>query len=51
MIAEALTGDFSDALRADLSERTRALAERHPLYPQFGTATILAPSADQLREP
>jgi glycine hydroxymethyltransferase len=32
MIAEALTGDFSEARRADLSERTRALAERYPLY-------------------
>ncbi|HEX2126762.1 MAG TPA: hypothetical protein VHF45_09410 [Thermoleophilaceae bacterium] len=35
MIAEALTGDFSEAKRAELSERTRALAERHPLYPQL----------------
>jgi glycine hydroxymethyltransferase len=35
VIAEALTGDFSDAKRAELSERTRALAERHPLYPQL----------------
>ncbi len=35
VIAEALTGDWSDALRSDLSERTRALAERHPLYPQL----------------
>jgi glycine hydroxymethyltransferase len=32
VIAEALTGDFSEATRADLSERTRALAERYPLY-------------------
>ncbi|MBA2440327.1 MAG: serine hydroxymethyltransferase, partial [Thermoleophilaceae bacterium] len=35
VIAEALTGDFSDASRAELSERTRALAERYPLYPQL----------------
>jgi glycine hydroxymethyltransferase len=35
VIAEALTGDFSDAKQADLSERTRALAERYPLYPQL----------------
>ena len=34
-IADALTGDWSDELRAELSERTRALAERHPLYPQL----------------
>ena len=35
VIGEALTGDFSDAKRAELSERTRALAERYPLYPQL----------------
>jgi glycine hydroxymethyltransferase len=35
VIAEALTGDFSEAKRAELSERTRALAERYPLYPQL----------------
>jgi glycine hydroxymethyltransferase len=35
VIGEALTGDFSEAKRAELSERTRALADRHPLYPQL----------------
>jgi glycine hydroxymethyltransferase len=35
IMADALTGEWSDGLRADLSERTRALAERHPLYPQL----------------
>jgi glycine hydroxymethyltransferase len=35
VIAEALTGDWNEALRSDLSERTRALADRHPLYPQL----------------
>jgi glycine hydroxymethyltransferase len=40
IIAEALTGDWSDSLRGDLSERTRALAERHPLYPQLQAATV-----------
>jgi glycine hydroxymethyltransferase len=35
VIGEALTGDFSDDKRSELSERTRALAERHPLYPQL----------------
>src|SRR3954469_21701906 len=34
-IAEALTADWNDALRAELTERNRALAERHPLYPQL----------------
>ena len=40
VIGEALTGDFSDAKRAELSERTRALAERYPLYPQLAPATV-----------
>jgi glycine hydroxymethyltransferase len=35
VIAEALTGEFSDDARVALSERTRALAERYPLYPQL----------------
>jgi glycine hydroxymethyltransferase len=35
VVAEALTGDFSDAARSELSERTRALAERYPLYPHL----------------
>jgi glycine hydroxymethyltransferase len=35
IMAEALTGDWSDELRGDLSERARALADRHPLYPQL----------------
>ncbi len=35
VIAEALTTDFDDTVRAGLSERTRALAERYPLYPQL----------------
>ena len=34
-IAEALTGEWTDALRAELTERNRGLAERHPLYPQL----------------
>jgi glycine hydroxymethyltransferase len=40
IIGEALTGDFSDAAKADLSERARALAERHPLYPQLAPAAV-----------
>jgi glycine hydroxymethyltransferase len=43
VIGEALTGDFSDAKRSELSERTRVLAERYPLYPQLAeaaTATV-----------
>jgi len=38
VIGEALTGDFSGAARAELCERTRALAERYPLYPQLAPA-------------
>jgi glycine hydroxymethyltransferase len=37
VIAEALTGGFGDAERAELSERTRALAERFPLYPHLSS--------------
>ncbi|HKF80192.1 MAG TPA: serine hydroxymethyltransferase [Thermoleophilaceae bacterium] len=40
VIGEALTGDFSDQAKAELSERTRALAERYPLYPH-----LMAPAA------
>jgi glycine hydroxymethyltransferase len=35
VIGEALTGEFSDQVKSDLSERTRALAERYPLYPHL----------------
>jgi glycine hydroxymethyltransferase len=35
VIAGALTGDFPEDKQAALSERTRALAERYPLYPQL----------------
>jgi glycine hydroxymethyltransferase len=35
MIGEALTGEFGDSQHADLRERGRALADRHPLYPQL----------------
>ncbi len=41
VIAQALTGDWSEALRNELAEQTRALAERHPLYPHLGaTASV-----------
>jgi glycine hydroxymethyltransferase len=40
VIGEALTEDFPDAKRTELSERTRALAERHPLYPQLAPAAV-----------
>ncbi len=37
-IAEALIGDFDESARSELSERTRALADRYPLYPQLAPA-------------
>jgi glycine hydroxymethyltransferase len=37
VIGEALTGEFSDQVKSDLSERTRTLAERYPLYPHLMT--------------
>jgi glycine hydroxymethyltransferase len=40
VIGEALTGDFGDDKRAELSERTRALAERYPLYPHLAPAAV-----------
>jgi glycine hydroxymethyltransferase len=35
LIGEALSGEFSDAKKAELTERSTALAERYPLYPQL----------------
>jgi glycine hydroxymethyltransferase len=41
VIAEALTSPtWGDAERTELSERTRALAERYPLYPQLAAAAV-----------
>jgi glycine hydroxymethyltransferase len=40
VISEALTGDFSASTQAELSERTRALADRYPLYPQLAAAAV-----------
>ena len=40
VMGEALTGDFSDSAKAELTERTRVLAERYPLYPQLAPAAV-----------
>ena len=40
IIGEALTSADFDSARGDLSERTRALAERYPLYPQLAPAAV-----------
>jgi glycine hydroxymethyltransferase len=41
-IAEALTGDWTDDLREELSARNRALAEAHPLYAQLRRSAAAA---------
>ncbi len=40
VIGEALTTSGFESARGDLSERTRALAEHYPLYPQLAPAAI-----------
>jgi hypothetical protein len=40
VIVVTLTGQFGESERADLSERSRALAERYPLYPQLTPAAV-----------
>ncbi len=40
IIGAALTGGFGDAERAELAERTSALAEAHPLYPHLTPAPV-----------
>jgi hypothetical protein len=39
VIAAALSGDF-EAEKDALSERTKALMERYPLYPQLASVTV-----------
>ncbi len=41
VIGRALTGDWSEDIRSELSEQTRAMAERHPLYPHLGAAATV----------
>ena len=41
MIAEAVSSDFDEGVRSELSERTRAIAERFPLYPQLAAAAAV----------
>jgi glycine hydroxymethyltransferase len=40
IIGSALTGGFGDAEKAELSERTKAIAEAHPLYPHLTPAAV-----------
>jgi glycine hydroxymethyltransferase len=41
VIGEALTSESFDDVKADLADRTRALAERYPLYPQLTAAAAV----------
>jgi glycine hydroxymethyltransferase len=41
VVSEALTGDFSESSQSELSERTRALADRYPLYPHLSAAAAV----------
>jgi glycine hydroxymethyltransferase len=45
VIADALTGDFDSSAKSELAERTRALAERHPLYPHLRSSETPAGAA------
>jgi glycine hydroxymethyltransferase len=40
VIVQALAPGYDDARREGLLDRTRALAERYPLYPQLSTAAV-----------
>ncbi len=40
VIGSALTGAFGEAEKAELSERTKAIAEAYPLYPHLTPATV-----------
>jgi glycine hydroxymethyltransferase len=40
LIGETLSGEFSEAKKAELSERSAALAERYPLYPQLAEPAV-----------
>ena len=39
IIVSALSEDFNDEVRAELLERSQALMDRYPLYPQLSTVT------------
>jgi glycine hydroxymethyltransferase len=45
MIGEALTQDWTDERRSDLSERVRSMTERYPLYPNLAGAYAGSPAA------
>jgi glycine hydroxymethyltransferase len=44
IMATALTGDWSESLKGELSERVRAIADRYPLYPQISYTGAATPA-------
>ena len=44
IMATALTADWNDSLRGELSDRVRAIADRYPLYPQMSYTGAGAPA-------
>ena len=51
VIVEALAPDYDDAKRSELSERTRALMDRYPLYTHLSdiaASESVAPAEDAL---
>ena len=43
IIATALTAEWDESLKGDLSERVRAIADRYPLYPQISYSRAATP--------
>ena len=44
IMATALTGDWNDSLKGELSERVRAIADRYPLYPHISYTGAATPA-------
>jgi len=44
IMATALTAEWSDSLKGELSERVRAIADRYPLYPQLSYSGAATPA-------
>ena len=44
IMASALTGNWNDTVKAELSERVRAIADRYPLYPQISYTGAATPA-------
>jgi glycine hydroxymethyltransferase len=44
IMATALTSDWQDSLKGELSDRVRAIADRYPLYPHISYTGAPAPA-------